>query len=68
MRTVVEFNHDLAHAIKDDPGGFAGDLFSYLNSGSREAADRLRKYGIKTLCMVHHSDDVRISVSFNKIT
>lgn len=57
-RTLIEINHDFAHAI--DAGG-AGDferaLLGYLRSASKESAKRLEFYGVRVLGMRHHSEN-----------
>lgn len=58
-RTIVEFNHDLAHQIRNDPTGFAQAILSMLNSGVNDAESDLRNdlkhYGVSTSPTYHHS-------------
>jgi hypothetical protein len=57
MRTIVEFNHDYAHKIADDPAEFAAWLDLALKSGDQRRWDELERYGVKRAVMAHHSDD-----------
>lgn len=62
-RTIIEFNHDLAQRIHDEPLAFALELSEYLRSTSHASRDRLKRYGARTLATIHHTDEV--SIQFN---
>lgn len=67
MRTIVEFNHDEAVKIKNDPEGFLHAIKTMLNSGvngedSRVAA-LLEMYGITTSPTHHHSTQAEVVLS-----
>lgn len=59
-RTIVEFNHDYAHAIERNHASFLKALECYLASASEEDAECLKRFGIHRIWTGHHSDDRRI--------
>lgn len=64
QRTIVEFNHDLAFRIDDDPEGFLLAIRTMLNSGvnGNESAkvESLRHFGVRTTPTHHHSSKAEV--------
>jgi hypothetical protein len=60
MRSIVEFNHDYAHRIEDEPATFAGLLTLALKSGGPEQWERLEHFGVRRAVMTHHSADRKV--------
>lgn len=60
MRTIFEINHDYGHVIKDDPEAFADALRRYLNSGSKDEALPLERFGLRVAWFGHHSADRKV--------
>jgi hypothetical protein len=56
-RSLLEFNHDYSHKIKDDPQGFLDALQNYLRAAYPEHAETLGRFGIHWHGVRHHSDD-----------
>jgi hypothetical protein len=46
-RTIFEINHDMTHAIEDDPEAFVKALVYYLGSASDRNAESLRRFGLR---------------------
>lgn len=60
-RTLIEINHDYAGEIDAaSTGEFENAVLAYLRMGSKEAARRLERYGIRVFGMRHHSDGFEI--------
>lgn len=65
QRSVVEFNHDCSHEIDKAPTGAVERLLlRALASGSDEAWEPLRRYGITRVVQLHHSDDRKVVANF----
>lgn len=62
IRTIVEFNHDLAHQIKSSPDEFVTLLGQALNSGNNECWARLERFGIRAVNARHHSVRATVEV------
>ena len=66
-RTIVEFNHDYAHKIDDDPEGFLRAIRTMLSSGVNEQEsdkrDALALFGVRTSPTHHHSSRAEIVLS-----
>jgi hypothetical protein len=60
IRTLVEFNHDCAHEISDQPLEFAALLKRFLCSGSNREAEALERYGFRVVSQRHHADTFHI--------
>ncbi len=65
-RTLIEINHDYAHKIEGNQESFCRALGLYLNSGNRENADQLERYGVRVFGMRHHSDGFSIKWGAHK--
>lgn len=63
QRTIAEFNHDYAHAIRADPDGFVQAIGYALNSGASEAWEELEHFGVRRAVQCHHSDDRKAVVN-----
>lgn len=63
-RSLFEFNHDYSHRIEDDPEGFIEAIQNYLKGGDKQAANQLKKYGLKWFGMRHHSDKYDVTWGF----
>jgi hypothetical protein len=60
-RTLLEFNHDQAHRIKDDPAPFLAALNELLRAGGDDGVFlTLGSYGVKWHGQRHHSDGFKI--------
>ncbi len=62
IRTIVEFNHDMAHQISGNPEEFVSLLGQALNSGSNECWERLSRFGIRAVNGRHHSVRATVEV------
>jgi hypothetical protein len=68
MRTIVEFNHDYIHQIREKPEEFIRWLELGLNSGNDERYwEELRRFGVVKAIMVHHSDERKVVTKFKEI-
>lgn len=56
-RTLMEFNHDFAVKIAENPHGFARVLYRYLNSTDTIVLPELEAYGVTVGPTRHHSED-----------
>lgn len=65
-RTIIEINHDCYSKINSV--GFLDAIASYINSGSREDADDLERFGVRVFGMRHHSDPFSVTVSGQTFT
>ncbi len=67
-RTIVEFNHDYGHNIKDDPDAFMALLLLMINSGSqaRGVAESLESFGVTVTPTMHHSDDRKLVTKYQE--
>lgn len=60
-RTLIEINHDCAHAIdRAGTGDFERALLRYLRSAGRDEAKYLERYGVRVFGMRHHSEGFAI--------
>jgi hypothetical protein len=55
-RSLLEFNHDYAHDIADDPEGFVRALGRYLACADMETSSALERYGVRRVSIRHHSE------------
>ena len=55
-RSLLEFNHDYAHAIISKPDLFMAALASFLRSADDRQAEDLRRFGITWHGTRHHSE------------
>ena len=62
IRTIVEFNHDMAHQISSAPDEFATLLLQALNPGSNKSWERLSRFGIRDVSTRHHSVRATVEV------
>lgn len=62
QRTIVEINHDYAHAIQADPHKFMQLFLRALASGDKREWDELRHFGIRKAVQCHHSDERKVVV------
>ncbi len=68
MRTIVEFNHDHAHKIANDPQGFADAVSRMLNNGftdgplGEEIEQSLRRFGVRPTPTTHHTTERKINL------
>jgi hypothetical protein len=64
QRTIVEFNHDLAFRIDEDPEGFLRAVRHMLNSGANQSegyiVDALNRFGVRTTPTHHHSTKAEV--------
>lgn len=68
QRTIVEINHDLAHAIERNPDDFMMTLRMYLGSGDPRHAERLRlSYGFNVAWRGHHSDERSVVTKYSTV-
>lgn len=58
IRSLIEFNHDFTGQVDD---GFLMALKAFGASGSPEAADALRRYGVRVISQRHHSSTYYIA-------
>lgn len=61
MRTLIEFNHDFAYRIEDNPKDFVKNLAYYLGNGNKQTEEYLRlEYGMTFFGKRHHSSPYEI--------
>ena len=66
MRTIVEFNHDYAHRIVEEPAEFAS-LLNLAMAGSNDRFwEKLERFGVRKAVMVHHSDERKVVTKFKE--
>lgn len=72
QRTIIEFNHDYAHRVDDDPLGFISALNELLRQGvnmnpenkrGEELLGRLHWYGVRCSPTHHHTVHADVSLS-----
>jgi len=62
IRTIIELNHDYAHRIEADTQ-FTDLLSEALRTGSEQAWETLRRYGVTRLAQAHHSDERQVLIN-----
>lgn len=60
IRSLLEFNHDYAHEITNDPAAFIAALRRYQNCADRETAAPLERFGVRRVSTRHHADKFHI--------